>query len=141
MWTSMPAECPGHEGRANSQSRSPLDEQASSHICTQPRTHASRRAPKAPMSARAVAVTRPASTMIARLAFLHILSGVGPVARLSIPISDSMRDMAICRQSLPNTRDVLLSGSCLKRLERPKAVQMRRSISLAEQMQAEDEKD
>jgi hypothetical protein len=35
------------------------------------------------MSARAVAVTRPAPTMIARLAFLHILSGQRPVARLS----------------------------------------------------------
>jgi len=42
---------------------------------------------KAPMSARAVAVTRPASTMIARLAFLYILSGRRPVARLSGVIS------------------------------------------------------
>ena len=31
-----------------------------------------------------VAVTRPASTMIAQLAFLRILSGQGPVARLSL---------------------------------------------------------
>jgi hypothetical protein len=36
------------------------------------------------MSARAVAVTQPASTMIARLAFLRILSGQRPVARLSV---------------------------------------------------------
>ena len=82
MRTSAPAECPGHECRANSQSRSPLDERSSSHICTQPRTHAFRRALEAPMSARAVAVTPPALPMIARLAFLRILSGQRPVARL-----------------------------------------------------------
>src|SRR6267142_217147 len=93
MGTSMPAECPGHECRANSQSRSPLNEQASSHICTQPRTHAYRRALEAPMSARAVAVTRPASTMVARLAFLHILSGQRPVARLPLGISREDREL------------------------------------------------
>jgi len=62
----MPVERPGHECRANSQSRSPLDEWASSHICTQPRPHAYRRAPEAPKSARPVVFTRPTSTMIAR---------------------------------------------------------------------------
>jgi hypothetical protein len=37
---------------------------------------------RAPMSARAVAVTQPAPTMIARLVFLRILSGQREVARL-----------------------------------------------------------
>ena len=41
------------------------------------------------MSARAVAVTRPASTIIARLAFLRILSGRRPVARFPLLISVS----------------------------------------------------
>jgi hypothetical protein len=72
------------------QSKLPIEiaarRQSSSHICTQPRTHAFRRALEAPMLARAVAVTRPALTMIARLAFLHILSGQRPVARFPLVI-------------------------------------------------------
>jgi hypothetical protein len=38
------------------------------------------------MSARAVAVTQPAPTMIARLVFLRILSGKRPVARFPLLI-------------------------------------------------------
>jgi hypothetical protein len=40
-----------------------------------PRTHAYRRASEAPMSARAVAVIRPAPNIISLPAFLFILSG------------------------------------------------------------------
>jgi len=40
-----------------------------------PRTHAYRRASEAPMSARAVAVIRPAPSIISLRAFLYILSG------------------------------------------------------------------
>jgi hypothetical protein len=40
----MPAECLGRGNRVNSQSRSLLDERSSPNICTQPRTHAYRRA-------------------------------------------------------------------------------------------------
>jgi hypothetical protein len=80
----------GRVPRARMQSKLPIEiaarRRSSSHICTQPRTHAFRRALEAPMSARAVAVTRPAPTMIAPLAFLRILSGQRPVARLSVPI-------------------------------------------------------
>jgi hypothetical protein len=42
---------------------------------------------RAPLSARAVAVIRPAATIIAQLAFLYILSGQErPVARFTVPI-------------------------------------------------------
>jgi|SRR5580692_1449326 hypothetical protein len=39
------------------------------------------------MSARALAVTRPASSMIARRAFLHILPGQRPVTRFRVVIN------------------------------------------------------
>jgi hypothetical protein len=52
-----------------------------------PRTHAYRRASEAPVSARAVAVIRPAPIIIALSLFLCTLSGKMPVARLSILIS------------------------------------------------------
>ena len=51
------------------------------------------------MSARAVAVTRPASTKIARLAFLRILSGQRQVARFSAVASLGGR-FGVCRYRL-----------------------------------------
>lgn len=46
---------------------------------------------RAPMSARAVAVIRPAGTIIARLAFPYMLSGhERPVARFSVLTSRSV---------------------------------------------------
>jgi hypothetical protein len=68
---------------ARTQSKLPIEivagnRQPSSHVCTQPQTHAYRSGFKpAPMSARAVAVIRPAANIIAPLAFLYILSGPG----------------------------------------------------------------
>jgi hypothetical protein len=59
---------------------------ASSHICTQPRPHAYRRASKAPASARAVLSYRPVPIIIALPLFRCTLSLQTPVARLSIPI-------------------------------------------------------
>jgi hypothetical protein len=89
----------GQVPRARMQNKLPIEiaarRRSSSHICTQPRTHAFRRALKAPMSARAVAVTQPASTMIARLAFLRILSGQRPVARLPLQI----RSVSMCKSA------------------------------------------
>jgi hypothetical protein len=75
----MPVECPGRGHRANSQSRS-LPETGSRHHTSvrNPRpTLFGRASNRAPMSARAVAVIRPAANIIAQLAFLYILSGPG----------------------------------------------------------------
>ena len=59
---------------------------------TQPQTHALGRAlNRAPMSARAVAVIRPAATIIARLAFLYILSGRGRQLHASAYLSANRR--------------------------------------------------
>ena len=76
---------PGAQGTNAEQTpnRDHRPKEASSHICTQAQTHAFRRALVAPMSARAVAITRPVLTMITRIAFLDILSGPRPVAPLS----------------------------------------------------------
>jgi hypothetical protein len=75
----MPAECPGRGHRANSQSRSPSETDKRHHTSVRnPRPTLHGRASNlAPMSARAVAVIQPAPPIIARLAFLCILSGQG----------------------------------------------------------------
>jgi hypothetical protein len=79
-----------HAGRmpgARTQSKLPIEivagnRQTSSHVYATPRpTLYGRASNRAPMSARAVAVIRPAPSIIARLAFLCILSGPRPVAR------------------------------------------------------------
>lgn len=74
----MPVECPGRGHRANSQSRS-APETGSRHQTSvrNPRpTLIGRASNRAPMSTRAVVVIRSAPTIIARLAFLCILSGL-----------------------------------------------------------------
>jgi hypothetical protein len=75
----MPVGCPGCGHRANSQSRSAPETGSRHHTSVRsPRpTLIGRASNRAPMSARAVAVIRPAPTIIARLAFLCILSGRG----------------------------------------------------------------
>jgi hypothetical protein len=68
--------CPRRESKTNSQSRSSSEGRTSSHICTQtldPRFSVGLQN-RAPMSARAVAVIRPAPIIVAPLAFLFILS-------------------------------------------------------------------
>jgi outer membrane protein assembly factor BamA len=76
-----PVGCPGRGHRANSQSRSSPETGSRHHTSVRnPRpTLIGRASNRAPMSARAVAVIRPAPTIIARLAFLCILSGPGQV--------------------------------------------------------------
>src|SRR5665647_1832525 len=75
----MPVECPGRGHRANSQSGSSPETGTRHHTSVRnPRpTLFGRASNRAPMSARAVAVIRPASNIIAQLAFLCILSGPG----------------------------------------------------------------
>jgi hypothetical protein len=75
----MPVGCPGRGHRANSQSRSSSETDGRHHTSVRnPRpTLIGRASNRAPMSARAVAVIRPAANIIARLAFLYILSGPG----------------------------------------------------------------
>jgi hypothetical protein len=88
--------CSDHAGRmpgARTQSKLPIEivagnRQTSSHVCTQPQTHAFRSGFKPSTNVGAgCSVIRPAGTIIARLAFLYILSGhERPVARLSVLI-------------------------------------------------------
>src|ERR1700739_1267479 len=73
----MPVGCPGRGHRANSQSRSSPETGKRHHTSVRnprPTLHG-RASNRAPMSARAVAVIRPAPTIIARLPFLFILFG------------------------------------------------------------------
>ena len=74
-----PVGCPGRGLRANSRSRSSPESGSRHHTSVRnPRpTLYGRASNRAPMSARAVAVIRPAPTIFARLAFLHLLSGQG----------------------------------------------------------------
>ena len=95
----MPVGCPGREVKANSQSRSSSQGRASSHVCTQPQTHAYRSGSlSAPMSARAVAVIRPAQTIISltRVPFHPVWPR--PIARLSGPIASSTIALATSRR-------------------------------------------
>src|ERR1035441_1060280 len=75
----MPVGCPRRGHRANSQSRSSPQTGSRHHTSVRnPRpTLFGRASNRAPMSARAVAVIRPAPNIIAQLAFLCILSGPG----------------------------------------------------------------
>jgi hypothetical protein len=67
----LPVGCPRRESKANSQSRSSVRADERHHTSVRkPRTHASRRACEAPVSARAVAVIRQAPIIIALPLFL-----------------------------------------------------------------------